>query len=286
MKRDFWGNEIVKVGEYHVFHDESLPEKRWLIIGLLFIKSHDIDIARKILYRIREEENYFREIHFKELPKSFSGKYGAKARIAKKWMIEFRQRLSEIANFSCLIVDRYSSAYEHSRFSKDFHEYNRFTAMALKAGINWHILQENEYDRLEITFITDKKNRSIIDNFEKYIQQRARYDSILQKEEKGNYPEVILKVVPKDSSGDDLLQLTDLLIGSTQAALLNKVRKPTKRELASFIVRWVRKDQYRWRRKFNLWGFPDAEGRPYTNIYLKMRENEPNLFDNIRHKKG
>jgi len=35
-------------------------------------------------------------------------------------------------------VDRQSPRYENKRFTKDFHAYSRFTAMALKAGVAWH----------------------------------------------------------------------------------------------------------------------------------------------------
>ncbi len=136
MNVDLWGHPTPKCcGRYHVFHDESQPNKRWLLIGLLFVEEKDLEGVRKALYEYRSRENYFGEIHFSDLPGSFGGVGGAKARTARAWLRAFESGLCEKVFFSALAVDRASRAYEHKRFAKDFHAYNRFTAMALKAGI-------------------------------------------------------------------------------------------------------------------------------------------------------
>lgn len=280
--QDLWGNPIVRRGEYFVFHDESIPNKRWLLIGLSFVKKVDIDRVRDELRAARKKEDYLGEIHFSRLPKSFGGSYGAKARVARLWMQAFENGLSEILQFSCLAVDRHSPAYEHRRFTHDFHAYNRFTAMALKAGIAWHIGPEG-FDRLDIAFISDAKDRasrpdqSMVDNFESYLPYRAELDSFLSESRGRRFPPVTLEVELQDSGREDLLQFTDLLLGASQMALVASGSRPVKRELGEFVVRWFRdvqqqprKQQYGLHRRFNLWGFPDREGRPYSNIRVEL----------------
>lgn len=281
--RDLWGNLLVRRGEYFVFHDESIPSKRWLLIGLSFIKEENIDSARKVLRAIRERENYFGEIHFSDLSKSFDGRYGAKARVARSWMQPFEKGLAEILNFSCLAVDRHSPAYDHRRFTHEFHAYNRFTAMALKAGFAWHIAPKN-LEQLTIEFVSDYKDRAsrpdqgLVDNFEDYLPYRAELDGFLQQEIEGKrYPKVKLALKLMDSSEEDLLQLTDLLLGATQMALVAVSSRPVKRTLGEMVVRWCQDlRQLPWQqqcglhRRFNLWAFPDEQGRPYNNVPLRL----------------
>jgi hypothetical protein len=53
------------------------------------------------------------------------------------------------------------------------------------------------------------------------------------------------------------------------------------------VVRWCRdlqqpprKQQFGLYRKFNLWGFPDKKGRPYSPVPLQLQVgmNHPTLF--------
>ncbi|GIW52371.1 MAG: hypothetical protein KatS3mg081_1726 [Gemmatimonadales bacterium] len=273
---------MVRSGDYLVFHDESIPNKRWLLIGLSFCRKDDIGGVRDLLRVARRTESYFGEIHFSGLPKSFDGSYGAKARVARAWMQAFEGGLAGILNFSVLAVDRHSPAYEHRRFTEDFHAYNRFTAMALKAGIAWHIGPKN-LDRVNIEFISDAKDRAtrpdqgMVDNFEDYLPYRAELDSFLSESSGRSFPAVKLTVQLQDSAQDDLLQFTDLLLGASQMALVGASSRPVKRKLGEFVVRWFQdvqqppwRQQYGLHRRFSLWAFPDEEGRPYSNMHLNL----------------
>jgi hypothetical protein len=86
MQVDLWGNPVVRRTSYWVFHDESMsmPNRRWLLIGLLFVRAEHLEEARRFLYTCRDQENYYGEIHFSALPKRFEGRYGAKARVARR----------------------------------------------------------------------------------------------------------------------------------------------------------------------------------------------------------
>jgi len=283
------GKYCNKKGNYFVFHDESIPNKRWFLIGLLFVKDVYINNVLRTLHYYREKENYFGEIHFSKLPKNFDGRWGAKARTARMWLKAYEAILCEQAFFIGLVVDRHSPAYEHKRFSKHYHAYNRFTAMALKAGISWFLVPQ-DYDEVEITFISDAKDRlsrpdeGMIDNFEEYIPYRALLDSFLSWKKGKKYPFIRLNLKLEDSKNNDLLQLCDLLLGAIQTAIVGEASRPTKRELGSMIVQWCKdlhnppwEQEYKLHRKFNLWAFPNHKGEPYNNIPFSLKINDKQL---------
>lgn len=280
--QDLWGNRVRRRAEYCVFHDESEPNKRWLLIGLLFVQRPHLDDVRAVLRHLRRAEDHDGEIHFSALPKSFGGQWGAKARVARQWLGCYQNNLSKHVFFSALAVDRRSPRYEHKRFTEDFHAYNRFTAMALKAGIAWH-LGPHDLDELAVHFVSDAKDRAsrpeggLIDNFESYLPYRAQLDAFLSREDNDSYPSVSLGLTLQDSASDNLLQLCDLLLGATQMALVAGSSRPTKRELGAMVVRWCedlvyppQKQKLGLHRKFNLWAFPDHDGRPYSRVPLAL----------------
>jgi hypothetical protein len=110
--RDVWGHSTRRTGEYFVFHDESVPNKRWLLIGLLFVQSLQLDNVRAVLQQVRAREGYHGEIHFAALPKSFGGSWGAKARVARESLQCLHNGLHDRVVFSVLVVDRKSPRYE------------------------------------------------------------------------------------------------------------------------------------------------------------------------------
>ena len=292
MRKDLWGNPVERSASYWVFHDESIPNKRWLLIGLLFVHENHLKEATDWLQRGRHAENYYHEIHFSELPKSFEGKYGAKARVARRWLQAYEQGLADIARFTALAVDRHSPAFDHKRFTKEFHAYNRFTAMALKAGVKWFIGPE-ELDKVSITFVSDEKDRRSrpdqcwVDNFEEYIPYRAKVDAFSSQREGKPYPHVTMNLILKDSATDDLLQLCDLLLGATQEAIVASAKRPTKRELGRLVLRWCEnlhlppwERKLDMHRKFDLWAFPNEKGAPYNRVSfgLPISDEQLKLF--------
>lgn len=72
--RDLWSYPTTRTAEYSVFHDESAPNKRWLLIGLLFVRTLHLDEVRATLSYLRQREDYHGEIHFSALPGSFGEK--------------------------------------------------------------------------------------------------------------------------------------------------------------------------------------------------------------------
>jgi hypothetical protein len=293
-EKDLFGNIIERKATYWVFHDESIPSKRWFIIGLLFVKAEDLQKVEQAFNYLLEKENYKGEIHFSRLPKKFQGEYGAKARIALNWLKAFEEGLSDYAKFSALVVDRFSPAYDHSRFTKEYHAYNRFTAMALKGAIAWLLGPEN-LDELSIVFISDAKFRMSrpeegwIDNFEEYIPYRAQLDSYLSRLEGKKYPFVkIEKLETEDSSRNILLQFCDILLGATQMAIVAGSARETKRKLGQMVVKWykdlslpIREQTFNLWRKFHLWAFPDENGAPHNDIKFAFKIDDKQLNFNF-----
>ena len=286
MQTDLFGNPAKRHASYWVFHDESItmPNKHWFLIGLLFVREGHQGEALQWLHHCRQQEGYFGEIHFSELPGKFEGPYGAKARVARCWLQEYERGLAEIARFTALAVDRHSSAFEHGRFPKEYHAYNRFTAMALKAGISWFLGPEN-WESVAITFVSDKKDRMSrpdqgwVDNFENYLPYRAELDASLgQMQGKRYLSSVKVQLSLQDSAQSDLLQLCDVLLGATQMALVGSSSRATRQELGQMVVRWCRDPNLR--RKFDLWAFPNEKGAPYSPVPLRLRasDNQPRLF--------
>lgn len=287
MQLDLLGQPVKQTAEYFVFHDESEPNKRWLLIGLLLVRKEHLNEVRAVLQNCRREKNYEGELHFAKLPKSFGGEWGAKARVAREWLQAFQDRLHERVFFSALAVDRQSPRYDHKRFAKDFHAYNRFTAMALKAAIAWH-LGPQKLDTVTVHFISDAKDRATrpdrgwTDNFEQYLPYRAELDSFVGQSP--SYPFLNVDLELCDSAKEDLLQLCDLLLGATQMALVAGSSRPTKRELGKMIVRWYRdlqkppwQQKFRLHRKFNLWGFPDDDRKAYNRLKLALNIDDGQL---------
>lgn len=295
MQTSLFGQPMPKKAHFLVFHDESepVPNKGWLLIGLLFIRQNDQDYVESVLRYHRQRENYWGEIHFCDLPKSFDGAYGAKARVARRWMRTYQDELCQHVFFTCLAVNRASPKFEHKRFAHDYHAYNRFTAMAIKAGVSY-LLAPLGYDEIILTLVSDEKDRKsrpeqgFVDNFEEYVPYRVELDSRSTQRDNPQYRAVSMKSIQTfPSQQSDLLQLTDLLLGAIQAALIGLSTRPVKRELGRMVVSWYRdlqkppwQQKYQMHRKFDFWGFPDEKGMPFHTFPMKIEEypDQPSLF--------
>lgn len=269
MSRGLWGDASPREATYWVFHDESEPNKRWFLVGLLLVRTDHVDQVRRALLAVREQERYYGEVHFADLPKSFEGQYAGKARVARGWMDRYESALCDQVICSILAVDRFSKAYDHRRFAEAYHAYNRFTAMAVKAAVGTHLVRR-KLERVELRMVSDEKNRKsrpdqqMVDNFEQYLPWRIERDVGQAYEQGRKYPKIrVAQLSCCNSKHEDLLQLLDVLLGATQEALVGGSSRPTKRWLGQKVVRWLTKQGTVAGKAFDAWAFPNHEGKPY-----------------------
>ena len=271
-----------------LYQDESgrLKQDRWFYVGLLWVRRRDRPRVIQGLRHLRLQHNYASEIHFAGLPQSFDGEFGAKARVARGWLTAYLDRLASLLWFDVLCVDTHAKNYQHHRFSRDFHAYNRFVAMAICGGLSRHFPNT---PRIRLSIRSDEKSRRpggvagdgrTTDNFEEYLARRVAEDS----RQRPRLPDITLaepvKVMnPREaySRRDDrfdveMLQLCDLLLGSVAAAVEMKSRRKTKTwlgcRMASAIADTRRepwKQTLGLHRRFSVGYFPDSDGRVYPN---------------------
>lgn len=279
-----------------VFHDESgdYGNSEWILTGLLWIDEKLLPQIDKELKYKREEEDYLGEIHFNKFPRSFKGDFGPKARVAQKWFELWWGKWADSTWFNVLAVNTRHTKYEHRRFTRGFHAYNRFTAITLKSGLAWHF---NEVDSLVLQIYSDEKSRrpkGLLgdgidkDNFEQYLTWRLGKDT---KSYKG--PKVYFKgsvrciSCPKKgpfTQEEELLQLTDLLLGAVSTAVKPKSNRETKlwfgKEIAKLIQDVRRKpweQQFGLHRRFSVSYFPDNKVEIYTNGPIEIARNKSQL---------
>jgi len=290
---DLFG-ERIEPTDVCVFHDESgdYGHSPWVFTGLLWVRKKDVSSVIEGLHAVRQRENYWREIHFNALPKSFEGQYGPKARVARGWFEKWSGELANKTWFNVLAVQRNHPKYEHKRFTKDFHAYNRFTAMALKAGLAWHF---KNHSHVRLWMYSDNKTRRPggmlgdgieTDNFEDYITHKLAQDTASYKG-----PPVSLGALPEclDFPGDparvrpehELLCLCDVLLGSVAGVVFPNSKYPTKqwfaKQIAGFIqdVRKKPKEQQMGlHRRFSVSYFPSKDGLIYNDGPIRILDEE------------
>ncbi|MDQ1252108.1 MAG: hypothetical protein QG646_1223 [Euryarchaeota archaeon] len=287
MRQETFSGDYVKSQSFTVYHDESgaFGNTKWTYTGLFWINENYIAEICKDLREIRDKEDYNGEIHFKEFQKSFEGEFGGKTRVAKEWFNLWKNKWSKRSYFNVLAVDTKHSKYENDRFSKEFQAYNRFTLMAIKSGAAWFF---GNYSEIYLDIYSDEKTRrsevvvpdgAINDNFEDYIKRQMGIQTI-----KGpivNMPGDIKCVkCPKKgpyASENELLQLTDLLLGSVSAAVEAKANRETKiwfgKQIAKIMedIRLNPWDQkFKLHRRFSVSYFPNESCKIYNDGQISL----------------
>lgn len=277
--------------EIAVFHDESGTYKtdEWVLTGLLWIRRRHISDLVEQLRKARG--NYGGELHFHKFPKSFEGIYGSAPRAARLWFELWRDEWLYRTWLHVLAIRR--KRLRPTSFPYDFHKYNRFTAMAIKAALSWHF---NTCESLQLYFYSDQKIRRPegtvgdgvkTDNFESYVRKILRdYSFDRQKVFKG--PNVELRELrcldSKSNNGtflpeEELLQLTDILLGSVSTAISAKSQRETKLwfgcEMAKLMedARQPQGGELLGAEHFSVTYFPDENGKIYNDEPILLITN-------------
>src|SRR5579864_3371668 len=263
--------------EIAVFHDESgtYEKDAWVFTGLLWIRRKDLDDFAEQLRK--ERGNYEGELHFSEFPKSFEGEYGLKARIARSWFELWRREWLSRTWFHVLAIN--TRRLKHGNppvFPQTFHKYNRYVKMAIDTALYEHF---KDWNSLHLFVYSDQKDRRPDgdginkDNFESYIRREFSF----RKTKFGGLTVQLRELCCLDSKSNDLLQLTDLLLGAVSNALSTKALRETKlwfgREMAKIMKGSLNPEEL-------LPAFPDDELSPefdhssVTNFSIKYFPDE------------
>ncbi len=282
--RDIFGDELQE-RKIFVFHDESgdfTINSDWFYTGLLWINQSDITELVNDLSICRELEKCTSEIHYKNFRKTFEKPNEIKERLAKEWFNLWQQKWSKRSWFNVFAVNKKHKQYDETRFSEKFHAYNRFTAMTFKSGLAWFF---QNYPDITLSICSDEKSREESDNFKDYLLARIQRDSEESRYSpnvKFDDPAPIFESCPKYgpyNTNQELLQLTDILLGSVSSAIEHKSVYHTKTWFGvkiSQLMEDVRKkpweQKYDLHKKFSVSYFPNEYGHCYNNGQVKVNE--------------
>ena len=271
-----------------VFHDESsdFGHGEWVFTGLLWVRREDMSALAGDLKARRGE--HAGEVHFYRFPRNFGGSYGAAARTARAWFELWRADWSHRTWFNALAVNRRHLMYDHTRFGRPEQAYNHFTALAVTTGLAAHF---KEHALVRLAVYSDERtgraddapaDAAVRDAFARDAFARALRGALADTAAEGHAgPRVTPPESPVHSlsgrSGvgpfaaeQELLQLTDLLLGAVSTAVAPQSRAATKLWFAREVAR-VMEDVRRpahagtlgLRGRFLVSYFPDYAGRLY-----------------------
>ncbi len=286
---------------FNVYHDESgtyVPGAgdRWMLHGVLFVPEKRQDEVFMALQKVRQDVAYHEELHYVTLRQHGRG---PKARCAKGWARLYVGKFSEFCFYHCLAVDTHSPGFQHDRFNKQHHAYNRFARMALEGALAWSLKQ---YQRLALKFHSHEKFHREGDDFAAYIPREV-CRSIDEKHTRKpmSYPEIrllcpeVIPVVsdPAQASPEmwqecELTQLVDLMTSNIAQALTGRSGQRAKIALAEMVAHWIedtRKPPWlqtgKLHRRFSVSCFPDERGRFYNPTLAVTTRYQLPLFKDL-----
>jgi hypothetical protein len=296
--------EDVETPGINVYHDESgtFGCSRWCLTGLLWGKDENEKYVVNQMMQVRETHEYWNEIHYCELPAHFGGEYSVDARVARDWLNLYIGNLSNYLWFNVLAVDTHHPTYDAGRFTRGFHAYNRFTAIALYGGLKWHFPKES---KLNLALFSDEKSTRpggilgdgiTTDNFEDYVRTRLQADVMKDTEAPTvNFESPVKTIsIPQNrkkaeiKAEEEMLQLCDLLVGSVYSAITMSSHVETKTWLGKTIAQLIVDTmQKKWEQKLGLYRrfsvsyFPNSRAEVYSegNLAITERQNQLRLFD-------
>ena len=296
-----FGVSPIRECAFNVYHDESgtyVPGagSRWMLHGVLFVPEKKQGQVFVALQKVRQDVGYYEEVHYVKLRQHDTG---PKAQCAKGWGRLYAGQFSEFCFYHCLAVDTHSSGFQHDRFDKPHHAYNRFARMALEGAIAWSLRQ---YQRLALKFHSHEKFHREGDNFAAYIPHEVCRSIDKKRTQKPtNYPEIRLlcpEVIPVVSDPAraspemrqecELTQLVDLITSSIRQALVASSGQKAKIALAEMVANWI-EDTRRppWlqteelHRRFSVSCFPDGKGRFYNPALAVTDRFQLPLFEDL-----
>lgn len=263
-----------------VYQDESgdFGHGDWAFIGLLWVPRDRIE---PLVGALREARAGFAgEVHFYRFARNFQGEYGAGARTGRAWLERWLAEWRHETWLTALAVNRRHALYPSARFHGSEDAYNHFTAEALARGLAWHFAGAKT---VALDVCSDARSLPASDG-QRSSGEPSRFIEALRErmaasgQPSGTGPTVIWEQPPARFAGErigdrpfsadeELLQLTDLLLGAVATAIAPRSRTAAKLHLAREMARLMdelrrppRDETVSLRRRVRILYYPNADG--------------------------
>lgn len=227
--------------EIAVFHDESgdFGHDDWVFLGLLWVRREDIAALASELRALRD--GFGGEIHFYRFPRNFGGEYGAAACTARMWFERWRDDWGLRTWCNVLAVNRRHALYDGVRFGRPERAYLHFTALALRAGLAAFL---RDQPAAPLTIWSDERSGRAsgvdaspgADAFAAALRQALAADAAtgpaIDLDDSRVHTLSGERAGPAFTPEQELLQLTDLLLGAVGTAIEPRATAATKRHFA------------------------------------------------------
>ena len=260
--------------DYDIYHDISgkFGNKEWCVVGTLWVPTLVKPQLVRRLYQAREKEQYWGNVHYRELPVSFDDYIGAKARVAREWFDIYR-KFSGPIRFAAYAINRASPLYDPMRYSRHFQEQNFWSLRTFLWGYSDFTSKDSIVrvtSHVESRPIAPAKRDGIHgDNFPEYF---SRWGPVRAAKIQLYEPLRVLsisreyknRVVLVDA---ELIQLCDLLTGATRNAICAASHIKTKSYFAVEMAKLMLESRTskRLAQYLKVWYFPNWKGQTYKN---------------------
>lgn len=268
-----------------VYQDESgdFGHGAWVFVGLLWVPRDRIATLTEAL---REARNGFAgEVHFYRFARNFQGEYGAGARTGRAWLERWLSDWRHETWLTALAVNRRHPLYPAARFHSSEDAYNHFAAEALARGLTWHFAgaQGVTLDVCSDARSLPTSDRGGSPGVPSRFAEALRARLANREMETPTLPAALWDNPPVRFAGErvadrpfsadeEVLQLTDVLLGAVATAISPLSRAATKLHLAREMARLMddlrrppREGPAASRRRVRILYYPDADGRYTTS---------------------
>ena len=260
------------------FQDESgdFGHGEWVSLGVLWVQREDVESLGAALRALRADRAG--EVHFYRFPRNFGGDYGAAARTAQAWFERWRDTWARRTWFSVLAINRRHLRYDRARYARPADAYPHFAAWAVRRGLAAFF---GEHEAIRFEMVCDARSGDGGDGAEASVLSRlaAAIDNAIS--DAASHGDAAPRLAPTDvavrSSGahaagglfsaeQELLQLTDLLLGAVSTAIFPRTVAATKLWFAREMARVIQSARQSARPDA-----PDVRGRVLVDYYPDPR---------------
>ncbi|ASL92279.1 hypothetical protein SMQE32_26660 [Serratia marcescens] len=233
---------------WHVACDESgIDGQRFYGFGSLWMKYQRRGDFARIMRELRDKHRFYEEIKWQ---KAGSKRYAA----FYHDLVELFFKVPWLA-FHCIIVEKSIVNKKFHNGDYDLARRKHFTSLIttkVSNVISAHPERESVF-RVEVDPIASRYKKA-----DEEFQVIA--NNILNR--KHGRPEIISRVITKDSKSSENIQLSDFFLGAVMCAYQNKASSETKIQLSNLVASYLgwdhlQHDTWHTERKFNVWYFYD-----------------------------